>query len=103
MGVRNTRACIPNAIVPDKELVPFSAPKLRGQLALYDFHWVETWTHLITSCGGLRFRHMDVRKGTSCTPVLFKACAGTLESLRFNLPVALDGKLFCVGLSTYTS
>jgi len=100
VGVRDARACIPNASAPDTGLVPFSAPKLRGLLALYDFHWVETWTHLITSCGGLRFRYMDVRKGASCAPVLFEACAETLEILRFNVPVASDSEWFCVGLST---
>jgi len=92
VGVRDARACIPNGIVSDTELVPFSAPKLRGLLALYDFHWVETWTHLVASCGGLRFRYMDVRKGASCAPFLFEACAETLESLRFNIPVASDSE-----------
>ena len=103
VGVRGTRACISNTIVLDAELVPFSAPKLRGLLALYDFHWVETWTHLVASCGSLRFRYMDVRKGASCAPFLFKACAETLETLRFNVPVASDSKWFCVGLSTCSS
>jgi len=82
-------------------LVPSSAPKLRGQLTLSDFHWVETWTHLATSCGGLRFRHMYLRMDASCAPVLFDACAETLESLRFH---ARDGsvgtgKRLCAGFS----
>jgi hypothetical protein len=56
--------------VPDTELVPFSAPKLRGLLTLYEFYWVETWTGLITSCDGLRFRHMHLRGSANCVPVL---------------------------------
>ena len=72
------------------KLVPFSspAPKLRGRLALYGFHWVETWNHLIASCGGLWFRHIDLREEASCAPILFEACAETLETLRFNVPPA---------------
>jgi len=68
--------------IPDKVLAPFSAPKLRGRLALYNASSVETWTHLITSSGGLRFRHMDLHKVGSCAPVLLEACAETLETLR---------------------
>lgn len=68
------------------EFVPFSAPALRGQLKLYDFWPVETLTHLIAVCGGLRFRHMDLRKVGRCAPVLFKACAKTLETLRLYVP-----------------
>ena len=88
VGVREARACISNPIATDAELIPFSTPKLRGLLALYDFNWVETWTHLVSSCGGLRFRYMDVRRGASCVPFLFEACAETLETLRFNIPFA---------------
>jgi len=81
------------------KLVPFStpAPKLRGRLALYDFHWVETWGHLIATCSGLRFRHMDLREDASCAPILFEACAETLETLRFNVPAASDSKWFFEG------
>jgi len=49
----------PGSTDPGTRVAQFSAPKLRGQLALCDFPWVDTWTHLITSCGGLRFRYMD--------------------------------------------
>ena len=73
-------AHIPNAPVPDPELVRSG---LRGRLTLYDFGWVETWTHLISLCGGLRFSYMDLRYVADCTPVLFGACAKTLETLRF--------------------
>ena len=54
-----------------------AVPKLRGRLALYDFRWVETWRHLIASCDGLRFRHMDLRGDASCAPILFEACTET--------------------------
>ena len=67
----------PNTIIPDTELVQFSAPELRGELRLYGSGWAETWTHLITSCGGLRFRSMDLYKVGVCAPILFKACAET--------------------------
>ena len=73
---------------PDTELVPFSTPKLRGTLVLYNFPWVETWTHMIASCGGLRFHHLDLRKNASYGPLLLEACADTLEMLRFD---ATDG------------
>ena len=79
------RTGVPRATITDTKLVPFSAPKLRGQLALYDFGWVETWTHLITWCDGLRFRHMDLRGSVGCASILFEACTGTLETLRFNV------------------
>ena len=72
------------ATVPDMELVLFSAPKLRGRLRLYNFWWVETWLHLIASCGGLRFRHVDLRwvAGYGCAPILLEACAETLDTLQ---------------------
>jgi hypothetical protein len=75
---------LPNTATSDTELVPFSAPKLRGRLVLHYFCWVDTWTYFITSCGGLRFRDMDLRGSTSCAPILLEACAGTLETLRFD-------------------
>ena len=71
----------PNTTVPDRELVPFSIPRLRGGLMLREFDSVETWTSLITSCGGLRFRYMDLWKVGGCASVLFEACAETLETL----------------------
>ena len=69
-----------NTTVPDSELVPFSSPKLRGQLALYGSNWVRTWTDLIAS-GGLRFRQADLRWNGGWGSVLLEACAGTLETL----------------------
>ena len=87
---------VPDKIIPETVLVPFSAPKLRGRLALYDFDWVETWTHLITSCGGLRFRHLDLRGSASCVSVLLEACSGTLETLRINATDGSIGKRFCM-------
>jgi len=70
-----------------REPVPFSAPEFRGRLVLYNLgiRWVETWTHLLTSGGSLRFRHMDLRGSASCAPVLFEACAETLETIQFGL------------------
>lgn len=72
----------PDPTRPDAELVPFSAPKLRGRLALHHFHQVETWTDLVGLCGGLRFRHVNLCNVGPCAPVLLDACAETLESLR---------------------
>jgi len=65
----------------DTELIPFSAPKLRGKLELHGSDWAETWTDLIASCGGLRFRCMILRSVGGCAPLLFGACAETLETL----------------------
>lgn len=76
-------ALAPFVVVDDTELTSFSAPKLRGQLTLHDFCWADTWTHMITSGGGLRFRYMNLYKAGGCGPILLKACAGTLETLRF--------------------
>ena len=76
---------VPNSTIPDTEFVPFSAPKLRGRLALYDFPRIETWTDLIASCSGLRFRYMDLRCTVSCAPILLEACAKTLDTLRFSV------------------
>ena len=89
----------PTGDFPDTELVPFSAPKLRGCLALYG-GWVETWTDLITSCEGLRFRYMDLGNSTSCAPVLLKACAENLETLRFATNDTWLSEWFCMGPST---
>ena len=36
------RGSLSNTATSDEDLVPFSAPKLRGRLALRDFRWVET-------------------------------------------------------------
>ena len=76
---------VPNTTVPETELDQLSAPKLHGQLVLRDFRSVETWRHLIASCGGLRFRYMDLGRDTACAPVLVGACAETLETLRLYL------------------
>jgi len=80
--------------IPDVKLVPFSAPKLQGRLELYDFHWVETCTDLVTSCG-LRFHYMDLRKVGGCAPVLLEACAETLETLRFGVTERSNSKYLC--------
>lgn len=98
------RHTVTSGIEPTK-LIPFSTPgpKLGGRLVLYDFSWVETWTHLIASCGGLRFRDIDLRRDATCAPVLLEACAETLETLRFNLTDGSDSKRFCVYLSTDSS
>ena len=85
-------ASSPGITIPDTALVPFSAPKLQGRLTLHHFHWVETWTDLIALCGGLRFHHMDLRGSVSCAAILLKACAETLESLRFEMADSTVGK-----------
>ena len=74
------------------ELVPSSTPRLRGRLVLYDFHRAETWTYLIASCGGLRFRYVHLNWVGSSAPVLFEACAETLETLRFSAAEDLASK-----------
>ena len=71
--------------LPDPELVPFFTPKLRGRLTLNSFDWVKSWTYLTTSYGCLRFRYMDLYGAESCGPILLKACAETLETLRLSL------------------
>jgi hypothetical protein len=73
---------------PDAGLVPFSTPRLRGRLVVHQFDSVEVWTCLVASSGGLRFRNVDLYRVRGCAPVLFEACAKTLETLRFN---ATDG------------
>ena len=73
----------PSTTIPDTDLAPFSAQKLRGRLELENFCWVETWMHLITPYGGLRFHYMDLSQVAGCAPVLLEACAETLETLRF--------------------
>jgi len=83
VGIRNAQTYASNPIGPDVELVRFSTPKLRGRLALYGSPSVEIWTDIVTSCGGIRFRHMDLRMSTGCAPILFNGCADTLETLRF--------------------
>ena len=83
-------------VTPDTTLVPFSTPRLRGRLKLLNFHWTETWTYLITSCDGLRFRHMDLWESAGCASTLFEACAETLETLRFHVTSGSPGKRFCM-------
>ena len=81
---------------PDTELVPLSAPKLRGRLALHDFNLAETWTDLVATCGGLRFRYMDLFGSAGCAPILLEACAETLETLRLCMGNDLAGKKLCM-------
>jgi hypothetical protein len=78
----------PNETIPDPELVSFSTPRLRGRLVLSYFDSVETWTDLIATGGGLRFHYMELWMARDCAPVLFGACAESLETLRF---YAVDG------------
>ena len=77
---------VPRITVPDAELVPISAPKLRGRLTLHHFYWPETWTDLIHSCGGLRFNYIHLYGATGCTPMLLEACAETVNTIRFHVP-----------------
>ena len=99
IGIKNIHRHASNTTTPDTELVPFSAPRLRGRLALDNISWVEVWTHLMASSSGLQFRHMDLRASASCAPVLFEACAETLESLRFGTRGGSASKQLCLGLS----
>jgi len=94
---------VPNTTALDVMVVPFSTPKLRGRLALGIFDCVETWTHLITLCGGLRFHHMVLCASVSCTPTLLEACAETLETLRIRAMDRSHCKPFCVDLCTDSS
>lgn len=96
--IERTDTSVPDTTVPDTELSTFPVPRLRGRLALRDFRWAETWTDLIVSCGGLRFRYIDLRANVTCAPTLLEACAGTLETLRFHATDNTYSKLFCVGL-----
>lgn len=90
--ILNTFTYAPNPTISDTELVALSTPKLGGRLVLNGSSWVDTWTHLATSCGGLRFRYMDLRKSATCMPVLLEACAETLETLRLYPTQDLIGK-----------
>ena len=96
--------CVYNSTTPDTVPVPFSAPKLRGRLLLHDFPRVETWTDLIVSWDGLRFRYMDLCRSTSCAPVLLDACANTLDTLRFSATDGSVGERFhMVYIRTWTN
>lgn len=66
---------------PDDPLVPFSAPKLQGQLTLSSFTAVGTWEDLDAS-SGLRFHTIHLYPVSKCASVLLAACAKTLETLR---------------------
>jgi hypothetical protein len=92
----------PNTTIPDTDLVPFSMPRLRGRLMLRESDSVEIWTSLIASCGGLRFRYMDLYMVGGCAPVLFEACAETLETLRLHATDEI-GEHFSMGLSADSS
>ena len=94
---------LPDTPIPDTELGLFSAPKPRGRLVLYRYSWVETWTHLITSCGGLRFRHMDLEGSPGCACLLLEACAETLETLRLDAKDGSLSKQSCMYLSMDSS
>jgi hypothetical protein len=85
-------AHLPDITIPDTELVPLSTPRLQGWLVLYDCRSVEACTRLVTLGGGLRFYHMDLCRIGDCAPVLFKACAETLEVLRFYAGDASDSE-----------
>jgi len=96
-------ANVPNMAALDAKLIPFSAPKFGGRLVLGVFGWVETWTHLIDSCGGLRFRHMELCTSVSSTPALLEACAQTLETLRFYVTDCSQCKSSSMDFSTDSS
>jgi hypothetical protein len=102
IAIRNTPTRPPNTTIPDTDLVPFSTPRLRGRLILRKYDTVETWTSLIASCGGLRFCYMDLWVIRRCAPVLFEACAETLETLRFYVADEISER-FSAGLSVDSS
>ena len=87
----------------DPEHVPFSTPKLRGRLELDAFPWVEVWTYLIASCGGLQFHYMNLCMSKKCAPILLGACANTLETLRLSAMDLSVGKWFSMSLLTGSS
>ena len=93
----------PNTPIPDTELLPFSTPRLQGRLVLYDFNSVEICTRLIALGSGLRFCHMDLCRTGDCAPVLFEACAQTLETLRIYAADRSVGGSFSMRLSTGSS
>ena len=82
----------PSTTIRDTELIPFPARKPQGQLALHQFTWPETWANLITLYGGLQFRRLDLRGFVSCAPLLFEACAETLETLRIDAGDGVTGR-----------
>ena len=82
---------IPTPTDPGSELLPFSAPKLRGRLELHAFHWVGIWMYLINPCGGLQFRYVDLCR-VDYAPCLLEACATTPETLTFPATDYLLGK-----------
>lgn len=90
IAIAGIRAPKPETPVQDAEPIPSSTSKLRGRLALYCFRWVETLNLLSTSCGGLRFRQMNI--DASCAPFLLEACAETVETLRFQARDAPTGR-----------
>ena len=94
---------ITDTTTPDTKHISSSALKHRGWLVLHDFPWAEAWTHLIASWGGLRFRHMALTLSGDSAPILFEACAETLESLRFDAVSRLGGKWFCMVLPMESS
>ena len=93
----------PKTTNADTDLVPLSAPKLRERLALYHPCPVEVLTQLITSCGGLWFRHISLHGATGCAHILLEACAETLETLRFYPLDSPFSKEFSMGLPTDSS
>ena len=94
IGISGIRVDLSSTTILDTELVPFSTQKPQGRLTLYKFPWVESWTDLITSSGGLRFHYVDLHRAGASVPVLLEACAGTLETLRFYTTDASIGKWF---------
>lgn len=100
VDIRNPYTRTTDTTVPDVGLVPSSAQRLRGRLALHYFPWAETWTDFIASYGGVRFCRMILCGSGNCAPPLLEACAETLETLRFDAWNTSVGKQFlCVGLS----
>ena len=70
------------------ELFSIQTPKLRGRLTLHCSRLVVGLEDLIAVRNGLRFRRMELEGVGDRAPILLKACANTLETLRF---FVLDG------------
>jgi len=69
--------------VDDLELtLPFTPP-LRGRLTAVSSTRVDILKDMIDLFGGIRFRYMDIRYANGMQ-LLLNACAGTLETLRFD-------------------
>ena len=73
---------LPGGWASAPELVPRSAPSLRGRLTLKRFRDLGFPAGLSGLSGGLRFRYMDIFGVGPSARLLLESCAETLETLR---------------------